>query len=91
MTQKSKLYDLEKKFEKTRPYRKPNRGLFRVGKSILIHLWQVAKMLELYRTNGWHADVAWVEKAKPNHEELLEIAMTANMVENVDIQWEEIE
>lgn len=91
MTQRTKLDALEAKFQRTKPYRPPNRGLFQVGKAILIHIWQVVKMLDLMQADGWHSDTSWIKDARPSHEELLEIAEIANMVENVEIEWSEIE
>ena len=91
MTQRTKLDLMEKKLERIRPYRTPNRGIFHAGKTALVYLWRVFKTMELMENEGQFTDVTWVEKAEPSREDLLEIGVIANMVSDVEVAWEEIE
>ena len=91
MTQRTKLDLMEKKLERIRPYRTPNRGIFHAGKTALVYLWRVLKTIELMEIDGPFTDVKWVEEARPNQAELLETAEVVNWINNVDIRWEELE
>lgn len=91
MTQRTKLELMEKKFERIKPWKMPDYGIFKVGREVLTYLWRVFKTISLMEDEGSFADVKWVEEALPSGEELAEVAETVNLISGVEIQWEEIE
>lgn len=91
MTQKTKLDLLEKKYERVKPWKPPNYRIFKAGRETLIYLWRVVKTLEYIKKDGPYTDVNWIVEAIPEPPVILELAEIVNRVNNVEIQWEELE